>query len=261
MSAQPHDLQRVETPTSLLAIAVQNGADVEKLGKLMELQQRWDAELARKAYFGAKGKFQSLCPTINKDKTVRFSNTEYKHASLGGIVNQIRVPLAECGLTYRWEIDDSPETIKVTCILSHQDGHSEQNSMSACPDNSGAKNDIQQRGSTVTYLQRYTLIGVCGIATANDDDDGKASGALNIEILLSHNTTLREHFESVYVIKQAIATKDWGIAVEAWHELTEEEQRALWVAPTKGGIFHTKEREAMKSEDWHAARTIHVGTD
>jgi hypothetical protein len=42
-------------------------------------------------------------------------------------------------------------------------------------DNSGAKNDIQQKGSTHTYLQRYTLIGVLGLSTSDDDKDGNIS--------------------------------------------------------------------------------------
>ena len=40
-------------------------------------------------------------------------------------------------------------------------------------DTSGAKNDIQQKGSTQTYLQRYTLIGALGLTTADEDNDGK----------------------------------------------------------------------------------------
>ncbi len=44
--------------------------------------------------------------------------------------------------------------------------------MSAGKDASGSKNDIQQKGSTQTYLQRYTLIGALGLSTADEDVDG-----------------------------------------------------------------------------------------
>lgn len=41
-------------------------------------------------------------------------------------------------------------------------------------DESGNKNSIQSIGSTVTYLQRYTLKAGLGLAAASDDDGGKA---------------------------------------------------------------------------------------
>jgi hypothetical protein len=44
--------------------------------------------------------------------------------------------------------------------------------MEAGKDMSGGKNDIQQIGSTQTYLQRYTLIGGLGLSTADEDNDG-----------------------------------------------------------------------------------------
>ncbi len=41
------------TPQQMLAIAVQQGADLQKLEKLMELQERWEKNQARKAYVAA----------------------------------------------------------------------------------------------------------------------------------------------------------------------------------------------------------------
>jgi hypothetical protein len=48
--------------------------------------------------------------------------------------------------------------------------------MSGEPDTSGGKNNIQAKGSTMTYLQRYTLNLALGICT-EDDNDG-AGGAV-----------------------------------------------------------------------------------
>lgn len=252
------------SPADLLAMAVQQGADVDKLGKLMDLQERWQREQARRAYFEAKARFQGLCPEIKRDREVSYGagKAQYKYATLAGIAAQVREPLATCGLTYRWEIHDRKvaagevlvDFIEVTCILSHIDGHSESNTMSACPDNSGSKNLIQQRGSTVTYLQRYTLIGTLGLSSANEDDDGKSSGALNVETLLAHNEVLRNWLDTVQCIKTCISTQQWQQAIEAWKEVPHDDQRALWLAPTKGGIFTTAERAAMKSDEWSRTR-------
>jgi hypothetical protein len=40
------------------------------------------------------------------------------------------------------------------------------------PDTSGSKNPIQALGSAVSYLQRYTLLSLAGLATEDQDDDG-----------------------------------------------------------------------------------------
>jgi ERF superfamily len=63
----------------------------------------------------------------------------------------------------------------VTCILTHQMGHSEETTLAGAPDNSGSKNSIQAIGSTVTYLERYTLLAATGLAAANGDNDGQGA--------------------------------------------------------------------------------------
>ena len=257
----PMQIIPAQTPFALMTIAVERGAQVDQLEKLMALHERWEAEQARKAFHTARARFQSLCPEIVKDKEGGGNSFKYKYASLPGIIRQVKQPLSECGLTFRWEIDDKGKEhqIEVSCILSHCDGHSEHNSMSAMPDDSGAKNDIQQRGSAVTYLQRYTLIGVLGIASANDDDDGKSAGMANVDSLRTHNDAVRDFFETIYAVKIAIRDGELDRAVEAWAEVDDETKRALWVAPTRGGIFTTAERAAMKSDAWSATRRSLLG--
>ena len=257
----PMQIIPAQTPFALMTIAVERGAQVDQLEKLMALHERWEAEQARKAFHAARARFQFLCPEIVKDKEGGGNSFKYKYASLPGIIRQVKQPLSECGLTFRWEIDDKGKEhqIEVSCILSHCDGHSEHNSMSAMPDDSGAKNDIQQRGSAVTYLQRYTLIGVLGIASANDDDDGKSAGVTNVDTLRTPNEAVRDFFETIYAVKIAIRDGELDRAVEAWAEVDDETKRALWVAPTRGGIFTTAERAAMKSDAWSATRRSLLG--
>jgi hypothetical protein len=56
-------------------------------------------------------------------------------------------------------------------------GHSESTSLTAAPDTSGSKNSIQAVGSTITYLERYTLLALTGLAAQGQDDDGQAMEA------------------------------------------------------------------------------------
>ena len=156
----------------------------------MNLQERWNAQQAKKSFLKAMSEFQSKCPVLKKSKTVKFNAVQYKYIPLGQITAQIKELLMECGLSYRWETKDSEGKITITCIVSHVDGHSEQNSMMAGKDNSGAKNDIQQIGSTMTYLQRYTLIGALGISSADNDVDGKETPRKEIKLSIKESTQL-----------------------------------------------------------------------
>lgn len=70
--------------------------------------------------------------------------------------------------------------VKVTCRITHVLGHYEETALSAAKDESGGKNSIQAIGSAVTYLQRYTLLSLLGLATKEQDNDGKgAAESLN----------------------------------------------------------------------------------
>lgn len=161
--------QPATTPAQLLELAVNKDLDLEKLERLMAMQEQWEAKQAKKLFFEALANFQERCPRIIKRK----QGHNYKYAPLGDIIEQIRPALKECGLTYRFEQNEVNGLIEIACVLTHVDGHSERTKMSAEDDTSGSKNTIQAKGSTVTYLQRYTLIGALGIATADEDIDAR----------------------------------------------------------------------------------------
>lgn len=165
--AQPVNLP-VNQPMRLLELAISSNADVDKLEKLMALQERWNAQEAKKSFLCAMADFQRKCPDIVKRK----QGHNYLYAPLSDIVNQIREILSSCGLSYRFE-QNHDAGIQVTCIISHADGHSESTTMKAAADTSGSKNAIQAIGSAVQYLMRYTLIGALGITTADIDMDGR----------------------------------------------------------------------------------------
>jgi len=167
----------IQTPTDLIAQAIDKGLDVAALEKLLDLKERWEADKARKLFFQAFTNFQAQCPDLRKTKAVQFETrtggTAYHYAPLSDITRQIAKVLKANDLSYRWEIEDDQNTIKVTCLVSHVDGHTEKTTMQANPDTSGSKNDIQARGSAIEYLKRYTLIGALGLSTADSDIDGR----------------------------------------------------------------------------------------
>jgi hypothetical protein len=172
----------IPTPMHLMEIAINKGVDADTLGKLMDLQLRWDAEQQRKAYIESMDTFRANPPEINKTKKVQYENkdrsfTTYYHAELDNVVEAISEALRKVEIRPSWKTSDVGGRITVTCVLTHKMGHSEEVATLAGPaDTSGGKNNIQAIGSTTTYLQRYTLLAGTGLAAKGQDDDGKTEG-------------------------------------------------------------------------------------
>lgn len=171
----------VVTPMEMLDRAVQSGASIEVLTKLMDLQERYEKNQARKAFeaalAAARADFKPIIKAREVDFTSQKGRTNYRYEDLGGIANAVDPILAKHGLSYRYRTTSNiNEPITVTCIVFGY-GHSEENTLCAGRDESGNKNSIQAVASTVTYLERYTLKAALGLAASNDDD-GKASAAV-----------------------------------------------------------------------------------
>lgn len=162
------------TPSYLLQMAVQQGADLDKLERLMALQERWEATEARKAYDTAFAAFKADAVRIVKNRRVTAGPLSGKsYAELFSVVNAVTPALSRHGLSSSWKITkDEPQWLEVTCTIKHVAGHTESVSMGGPPDVGGAKNAIQARASTVSYLERYTLKAITGLSEQDDDDNG-----------------------------------------------------------------------------------------
>lgn len=180
------------TPMELLRVAMNQGADLDKLTKLMDLQERWERSEAQKAFVVALNAFKADPPVITKNKAVAFGNTRYSHATLDHVCDAVIKGLSRHGICHRWKVAQDAEWITVTCLLTHCLGHSEETTLKGCPDNSGSKNSIQAIASTVTYLQRYTLLAATGLAAGGTDDDGRGGAAAAAKI---STDTVREQCE------------------------------------------------------------------
>ena len=171
------------TPMDLIVQAQGKGASIEQMQQLFELNLRYEENEAKKAYHVAVAAFKSEGIVIIKDKSVSFNQTSYNHASIGNAVAQIIPSLSRHGLSHSWDINQDGGQITVTCRLAHELGHFTEVSMSAGKDDSGKKNQIQQVASTITYLQRYTLFAITGLAAMDQDDDGGGSEEDDVEYI------------------------------------------------------------------------------
>lgn len=160
------------TPMSLIQQAQAGNASVEHMSQLLDLQMRWEANEARKAFNVAMSRFRNEAPNIRK--TRKAHNSTY--AGLAESVSVVKPLLAKYGLSHRWSTHQDGDQVTVTCTVSHVQGHSESTSLTAGHDKTGSKNSIQAIGSTVSYLERYSLYAILGLASTDHDDDGAAAG-------------------------------------------------------------------------------------
>ena len=162
------------TPMAMIGQAISSGASVEILDKLLSLQERWDAIQARKAYDAAMAEARAEIKPVIKTRTATFDTragqTSYQYEDLALVAEAVDPILAKHGLSYTYKSRVEGQTLYVTCIVAHRLGHREETTLPGPFDTSGSKNPIQAIGSSVTYLQRYTLKLALGLAAAKDDD-------------------------------------------------------------------------------------------
>jgi hypothetical protein len=151
--------------------------DIEKFERLMALRERVSLADARRSFYAAIARAKGEFGPILKTRLVDYPHkdgggrTNYKYEELADVGAVVDPVLSKHGLSYRHKSSQEGAKIKVTCILSHEDGYSEENSLEGVEDKSGMKNPNQAIASTVTYLQRYTLKEALGIGAGRDDDD------------------------------------------------------------------------------------------
>lgn len=182
-NGQPLTIHNSASPMQQLMAAASQGLDLSVVEKALELQDRWERNEARKAYFEDLAKFKATPMIVEKNKGVSFATrggtTSYTHATLDEVVATVTGPLSDNGFGFYWNMENDldAQKVTVTCVLSHRLGHTEQVSLSSRADNSGGKNAIQADGSAIAYLQRYTLLAITGAATRDADDDGHSTGS------------------------------------------------------------------------------------
>ena len=95
-----------------------------------------------------------------------------RYASLGAIINAVRLPLARHGISAVQTVSTDGGAVGVTTTLLHASGEwMAETAMSALPDRA----TVQQLGSIITYLRRYCLASVTNIVGEEDQDGNEAS--------------------------------------------------------------------------------------
>jgi len=185
-------------------IATDPNADVDKLDRLLDMQERVLAREARVAFNAAFSEMQHEIPTVIE----RGKTNNGKYATLEDINEEIRPILQKWGFGILFRIKQTDSDIAVTGVLSHKTGHCEETTISLPRDTSGSKNNVQAVGSSTSYGKRYVLCALLNISTRGEDDDGRSSTAAKMvtttmaetlrDILMECNSTTREWFMTQY---------------------------------------------------------------
>mgnify|MGYP001158983565 FL=1 len=145
--------------------------DIDKMERLLQMQERVLDRQALMAYSAAMAAMQTELPSIaERGKT----NTGY-YATLEDIVDTVRPIMKRHGFAVSFRIQTQERGIQVTGVLMHKDGHREETSMLLPADTSGSKNAVQAFGSSTSYGKRYVLCALLNITTRGQDDDGHAA--------------------------------------------------------------------------------------
>jgi hypothetical protein len=166
--------------------------DVDKMLRLFDMHKQVTADRARQAFNAAVALAKGEIGPITKNAK---GHNEKRYADFSAYAKVVDPVLAKHGIGYRFRTEQT-DRINVTCVLFHNAGHSEENTLSGPPDSSGSKNAIQSIGSTLTYLQRYSLIQSLGLSATNDDD-GRASGSQQDTGAISEKQV--QHLQSLIV--------------------------------------------------------------
>jgi hypothetical protein len=181
----------VEYSASLLEVisraASDPSVDIDKLERLLAAQERIEAKNAKQAFVAAKLAMRPMLPVIDmrgriviKDKSSGEVIQETPFARFEDIHAAVVPILTEHGfdLSFRNGLAEDGK-VRVTTILTHEAGHSEETYFDLPHDSSGSKNAVQAVGSSTSYAKRYGVLSILNIRVAGEDDDASTAVAEN----------------------------------------------------------------------------------
>lgn len=159
--------------------AMNPNVDIDKMERLLQMQERIMERQAKAAYDAAYADMQNDLPEIVERGGIkdRNGNVQSKYALWEDINEAIKPVLAKHGFGISFRTGQHDGRIVVTGVLSHRDGHREETTMELPTDTSGSKNAVQAVGSSTSYGKRYTAQALLNLTSRGEDDDGQAAGA------------------------------------------------------------------------------------
>ena len=126
-----------------------------------------------KELIAAMVKAQAQMPNATRDKQGMDGNRTYPYATLASVIDTMREPFTSNGLCH-WQcvrLTESGE-VSVETFIAHVSGQMYSEVLARKPDR---RDNVKGLGSEISYLKRYALMAMAGIA-AEEDDEGIERG-------------------------------------------------------------------------------------
>lgn len=217
IAEQPAGIERIgpEAPAALTLferLARDPNVPVEKLEKLIAMQERINAHNAKAEFDAAFSAMQGEIPIITERGEILINGQlRSKYAKLEDILSVVKPIMQKHGFAIRHRNEFTDGKLKIIGILSHRSGHSEQDEFVTDADTGAGRNAIQSLGSARSYGQRYTVIALLGIATRGADDDGASSEK-------AKQPDAPEGYEPWLAALEAVTTQGEQALREAWNQ-------------------------------------------
>lgn len=161
--------------------AMNPNVDIDKMERLLQMQERIMERNAKAAYASALAQMQPNLPVITergkivvRDKVTKDIIQSTGYALWEDINEAIKPVLAEYGFALSFRTGLAADgKVTVTGILSHREGHQEETIMVLPHDSTGSKNAVQAVGSSTSYGKRYTASALLNITSRGEDDDAE----------------------------------------------------------------------------------------
>ena len=166
---------------SILAVIARAAADptvnVEKLERLLAMQQTILADQRRTAFMAAKARLQAILPQVTKHGTIsdRDGNARNRFAKIEDIDTAIRPLYTAEGFSFDADSKAVSGGATYTCKMSHAEGHSETKELFLPLDSGAGRNAVQSAGSTLSYARRYLIMMHLNLVTRDEDNDGNGA--------------------------------------------------------------------------------------
>lgn len=171
-------------PVAMMMTAMERGASLEQIEKMMDLRERWERREAEKAFREAFAAFRGLNIIIPKTKHVdRGRGGSFDQAEYDEVCRRLSPGLSANGFSFRHDqkfglrrvMTDGAENdigwVWVTCYLEHRDGHSEKLELEGPPGDLSVNTPTQNMQTTASYLKRQSVLAITGTATGGEDDE------------------------------------------------------------------------------------------
>ncbi len=210
-------------------------------------------ELGTKNIYPAFIKAQAAFQNARKDSENPAFKSKY--ADLASVVDAVRKPLGDNGLGYFQFLTSTATGICVTTRLIHVSGEEIETPLEM-PVQAKTAHAL---GTAASYLKRYALSSLLGVAAADDDDDGNAASGVQLrhQEVFAQRPPKPEPIDPLLVVQsfEKLGVTPAQVAVKLGHAPThisesEAAMLKLWYAE----VVRSKKEAKPESDPEEAAR-------